>query len=313
LQLRYPSGIFSAGPSLVPNEYLYNKKELQEELGQYDYGARFYDPVICRWNTIDPLAEGNRRWSPYVYVKNNPIRLIDPDGMISTDRVVTDAEAALTAQFDQEDADNQGQNNSTGQTATNNTTASGDTTSTGSKGSGVKLSPEEQHAMGLKYYGGDYSGDWYDKLLGGIDVLNQINPIALAWDAYTGYIQGTDRFGNPQSATETNINFAFAVIPLSELKTPAATLVKDLSTQAKEISETLNKGKNSVTIRTVDKQIRYDLVGKAHAGVPTPHVQEYNKNMLNGVVRSITRTSNQARPITQAEIRAIRKYLQKLR
>jgi RHS repeat-associated protein len=78
----YPFGMeINRSITSPKNEYLYNKKELQEEFTEYDYGARFYDPVIARWTSVDPLAEKMRRYSPYVYGFDNPMRFTDPDGM----------------------------------------------------------------------------------------------------------------------------------------------------------------------------------------------------------------------------------------
>ncbi|QEC61756.1 RHS repeat-associated core domain-containing protein [Mucilaginibacter ginsenosidivorans] len=98
----YPFGMLAKDSVAVGrNEYLYNKKELQEETQEYDYGARYYDPVIARWITIDPLTEKSRRLTPYSYALNNPPRMIDPDGMRSKDSIAMDENnwATLRASF----------------------------------------------------------------------------------------------------------------------------------------------------------------------------------------------------------------------
>jgi len=53
---------------------------MDRETGMYYYGARYYDPRISIFVSVDPLAEKYPNIGGYVYVANNPINAIDPDG-----------------------------------------------------------------------------------------------------------------------------------------------------------------------------------------------------------------------------------------
>ena len=91
--------------------YLFNAKEFDEETGLYYYGARYYDPRVSLWISVDPISNFDPRNSenyidgqhnggfynslnlfPYEYCYQNPIRLIDPNGkqvdITITDKVV---------------------------------------------------------------------------------------------------------------------------------------------------------------------------------------------------------------------------------
>ena len=60
--------------------YLFNAKEFDEETGMYYYGARYYDPRLSLWMSVDRFAEKYPATSGYNYAINNPVRYIDING-----------------------------------------------------------------------------------------------------------------------------------------------------------------------------------------------------------------------------------------
>ncbi len=69
-------GLSTSSPN---NKFTYNGKELEDDhgLNRYHYGARYYDPQLGRWHAVDTKDEF---YSPYCYVKNDPINFVDLDG-----------------------------------------------------------------------------------------------------------------------------------------------------------------------------------------------------------------------------------------
>jgi RHS repeat-associated protein len=78
--------------------YKFTGKELDGESGLQYFGARYYDAVIGRFIQVDPLIEdmpekwlsNPQRLNLQSYCSNNPINLIDPEGMDQEDTFITE-------------------------------------------------------------------------------------------------------------------------------------------------------------------------------------------------------------------------------
>jgi RHS repeat-associated protein len=80
----YPFGMpFADATGQNVQPYKYNNKELdgRNGLNMYDNFARLYDPVIPHTPAPDPHAEKYYNMSPYSWIGNNPMKVIDPNGM----------------------------------------------------------------------------------------------------------------------------------------------------------------------------------------------------------------------------------------
>ena len=65
--------------------FRFTGKERDTETG-YDYfGARYYSSTLPTWLSVDPLSDKYPNISPFAYCANNPIRLIDINGLFFDD------------------------------------------------------------------------------------------------------------------------------------------------------------------------------------------------------------------------------------
>ena len=61
--------------------YTFSAKERDTETGYSYFGSRYYNSDLSIWLSVDPMSDKYPHQSNYVYCRNNPIRLIDPNGM----------------------------------------------------------------------------------------------------------------------------------------------------------------------------------------------------------------------------------------
>ena len=237
------------------------------------YGARYYDAAVGRFVGVDPMADQFAWVSTYNYAENRPVGAIDLHGLQAVDVTQQQYQEAVA-----------GGGVLAGQVSKNDLMPLYKAQATGGAvGSAVGISGAVAIEMGVT------------------GIIKEV--------VETGIEEAT---GVPIIADPVDIIEQGAKKLLKEgAENVAEKSAKSLKEQAVDIKDNLNNGKNSVTIKTVDGQTRYDLDGRPHGGVETPHKQVYKKNIVDGEVKSITRASKHAEPLTQQEIRAVRKFLEK--
>mgnify|MGYP005846566911 CR=1 FL=1 len=81
----------------TPTAYKFTGQRLDNSVGLYYYGARYYDPALGRFVQADTLVPepGNpQALNRYAYVNNNPVRYTDPTGMYLCEDAYGDCDPA---------------------------------------------------------------------------------------------------------------------------------------------------------------------------------------------------------------------------
>ncbi len=283
-----------SGDEQKKQNFKYNGKELDKThgLNQYDYAARYMDPATVRFTSVDPHAENYYSWSPYVYVGNNPMRLVDPTGMDPWDPPTWDEVKSATTEVLRSISPMR------------------------------PMTKEEVTLTEAKY--GSSSGPIDDLKIIANQIVNLPEQISetissISPSSVIEKIKNTDGAGLAQMGATIAITALSlkngkintnGLVQMGEKTSKGALLTKTLTEQAKDLSNKV--GKNSVEIKTPDVKYHYDLKGAPHKGIDTPHVQRSLKNTNSKTGQTYwNKDTKWVRSMTQQDIRLVRKFTNK--
>jgi RHS repeat-associated protein len=86
-QSYYPFGAIRTAASSLPTDITFTGQRRDVSTGLMFYNARYYDPVVGRFvsaDTIVPDAANPQSFNRFSYVRNNPLKYIDPSGHAQT-------------------------------------------------------------------------------------------------------------------------------------------------------------------------------------------------------------------------------------
>ena len=82
--LPYGEDLVNQQHTVVGAMYTFSAKEKDAETGYSYFGSRYYNSDLSIWLSVDPMSDDYPYQSNYVYCSNNPLMIVDPNGMFET-------------------------------------------------------------------------------------------------------------------------------------------------------------------------------------------------------------------------------------
>jgi len=273
-----------------------------------DFHARMYDPALGRWNVIDPMSDTRPDWSPYRYGYNNPINVTDPTGLIEVTINGDELKGKNKRKFLRSFFKTVGNSSSSG----NGDCPEGNCDDDKEGEGGSSESVVQGGHMPINEVGKPISNTNFASAQAQSE--EEIETTILYLTALLDSFADTNMSGaNPKGGPNGEQWARIPAASLVKLPKILRTLRNMRTVQEKAAALSNFIGKNSVSLRSGKGLKRFDLVGRAHGGVPTPHVQAYKNNLVNGVVRSVSRDGKKAAEMTQRDLRMVINYLKSIK